>query len=402
MTYSEMVGQLKSTIEEDGHGASAMVTLELLQLLQSANKKPDPQLDSLSQSLNSHLVAMAQHKWSVAKYFSGHGPIANKLRDYAAINRHFSMGNHKLEDHLKKFDFKPVTDNAERSKAFRVWLEEVGKNAFGTYHDIQLPLPYTAGIEVGLPTGIHTTAPESYAGDAEIPRWLVLAVDLKDGMKVRYIVRRDHRAILLYWHPHEELWLADPGETIFEGVQEALAVEWEKLANLSGYTAEKPVDVNENLRLLEEKSNRIFDNDAKLPSTTQHYVLNDDGMSSFIRLQVEDYILTFMNTKGQWAARNILLTVNGAGPYNMRVQWSDLREFTRQEIFKQAHLVLDGLIQQYIDVPVEPEPLPELTTDKVPGIGEGEIPATTAIQEGTVPSYQNPVWRAMQVVKEKK
>lgn len=359
MTYSEMVGQLKSTIEEDGHSASAMVTLELIGLLQSGMKKPEPQLESLAKSLNSHIVAMAQHKWSVAKYFSGRGPIANKLRDYAVISRHFSMGIFKLEDKLKKFDFQPLTDDADRAKAFRSWLEDVAMNAFGTYHDIELPLPYNPGIEVGLPSGIHRTNPESYAAGTESPQWLVLAADLENGLKARYIVRRDHRALLLYWHPHEEVWLADPGETIFPGVLEAFAAEWEKLANKSGYTAEKPVDVEANLAELHTKMNQVFDAEEKLPDVTQHYVRNDDSMSSFVRLQVEQYILTFMNTKGQWASRNILLSVNGAGPYNMRVQWSDLREFTRQEIFKQAHLVLDGLIQQYINLPEEPPALPD-------------------------------------------
>ena len=390
MTYGDMVGQLKSTIEEEGHTASAMVTLELLQHLQSIAKKDDPVLDNLAKSLGDHLIAMQQEKWSVAKYFSGFGPIACKLRDYAAITKHYSLGNYKLEEHLKKFDFKPVTDDGEQAKEFRKWLEEVGNNAFGSYHDIQLPLPYVAGIEVGLPTGIHTTAPESYAADAEIPRYLVLAVDLKSGLKARYIVRRDHRAILLYWHPHEEVWLADGAGVLFEGVWEGFKVEWEKLAQKSGYTAEAPVDVEANLKQLEEKSNFIFDNEEKLPDSCRFYNRNDDGMSSYMSLTIETYVLNFMNTKGQWASRNMRLSVMGAGPYNITLKWEDLREFTRQEIFKQAHAALDSLIEQ-INAKTMKDAVKE---------AEKQAPLVKIV-ENQVPNYRNPVWQAMQAAEKK-
>lgn len=398
MNYSEMVGQLKSTIEEDSSDVSPMVLLELIHCLQERFKKqPDTTLNSIADSLNSHVVALAQHKWSVAKYFSGKGPIACKLRDYAAMSAHYSIGSYKLNEQLKKFDFQPV-DDAARGKAFRRWLEDVAINAFGVPHDIELPLPYTPGLEVGLCTGIHTTAPSTYAPDAVVPRYLVLAVDLANGMRVKYIVLRHHRATLLYWHPHEEVWLADGGEVVFEGVQEALAVEWEKLANQCGYTGEA-IDVEANMAQIHEKVYRIFDHEERLPQTNHHYVRTEDGDSSYLRFVLEEYILLFMNTKGQWPSRNTILSINGGSAFNSKIEFSQMREFARQELIKNVHKGLDDIIAQNLQ-DIEPPPgkmaaekeLAETVT--TPGIGEGEIP------KPEIPNY-NPVWKAMQG-KEKK
>jgi hypothetical protein len=338
-------------------------------------------LDDLSRALNSHLVAMAQHKWGVEKYFSGFGPIAVKLKDYAAISTHYAIGSYKLGEQLKKFDFSPVTDEAQ-GKVFRRWLEDVAINAFGQPHDIELPLPYTPGVEIGLSTGIHTLAPETYAPDAEIPRYLVLAVDMPTGMRVKYIVRRHGRAILLYWHPHEEVWLADAGGVIFEGVQEALAVEWEKLATQSGYTS-VPVNIETNMESIQEKAYRLFDKEEHLPESARYYYRDPDGQSSYVRFMLDEYALLFMNTKGQYPSRNALLSITSAGSFNTKIEWTQMREFARQELFKIAHAGLDEMLSLAAKNEATAEVPDEPVVEKVPGIGEGEVAHSTAAPDYT-------------------
>lgn len=397
MNYSEMVGQLKSTEAEDFGSATTGMLLELMQVLQEIHKKnPNGALDSMAQHFQSHVVGVAQQRWSVAKYFSGKGPVANKLRDFAAINKHFAMGNFKLEDKLKLFDFKPVED-IDKAKAFRAWLEDVALNAFGARHVFAVPTPYHAGIEIGLGSGIHNQV-GSYDPNVVPERRLVLSAQLPNGLVVKYVVTRGENSQLLYYHPHEEVWLADSGITHFEGVQEALAVEWEKLANQCGYT-DKPIDVDASMEDILSKVDYIFDNEERVAQTTQHYVRNEDGQSSYIRFVMEEYILIFINTKGQWPSRNHVLSINGGGAFNSRIEFSQMREFARQELIKVVQAGLDAIIAGYLteEIVVETEPLSEekALAEAVTGDDERLVP------ESSTPNY-NPVWRAMQAVKEKK
>jgi hypothetical protein len=385
MTYSEMVTLLKSTIPEDNNGATGIMLLELIQHLQAGSKKPDAKLGELSSALNKHLIACAQLQWSVLSYFQGDGPIARKLRDYNAISRHFTIGSYKLEDTLKKFDFKAYWDEAEKGSTFREWLEDIAENAFGQSHDIDMPLPYTPGIEIGLDTGVHSQI-TSYA-DVEPLRILVLSAELKNGLAVKYVVRRHQRAILLYWHPFEEVWLADGGSVIIPGVREALEVEWAKIAGEVGYSS-KPVDIEANVEEINRKVELIFDNEDKLPQISTYYIRKDQ-YESYLRFQIGDYQLNFMNTKGQWPSRSMSLSINLGGAGNSRIEFTDMREFARQEIFNRVQKGLDELIAQFLTPAQEaaPEPAEEV-----------QQPA----EQSSTPNY-NPVWKAMHgVVKGKK
>ena len=386
MNYSEMVTQLKSTMEEDNDVGSTVVLLELIQHLQERNKKsPDAKLDELAESLNQHLVGCAQQQWSVLKYFQGDGPIARKLRDYNAMSRYFSVGSYKLNDTLSKFDFKATWDTAEKPDSFLQWLENVATNAFGKPHHIDLPLPYMAGIEIGLDTGVHTQfADYTYN---EPTRYLVLSAELPNGLIVKYVVEREARAKLLYYHPFEEVWLADGGSVIIPGVREALEAEWAKIANDVGYSA-KPVDINSNLEEINRKVATLFDNEEKLPDIATYYIRKSE-VESYIQFVIGEFQLTFLNTKGAYPSRNMMLSINLGGSANARVEFGQMREFARQEIFNRVHKGLDELIAQFLTPTpaAPPEPAKEVTH---------------TVNASEVPNY-NPVWKAMHgTIKEKK
>jgi hypothetical protein len=363
--------------------------LELIQHLQAGLKKPDAKLAELHNSLNKHLIGCAQLHWSVLSYFQGDGPVARKLRDYNAINRHFSIGSYKLEETLKKFDFKAYWDEAEKGSTFREWLEDVAENAFSKVHDIALPLPYVPDIEIGLDTGVHTQV-VSYAGDAEPQRILVLSAELPNGVIVKYVVRRHQQALLLYWHPLEEVWLADGGGVIIPGVKEALEAEWAKVVAETGYEP-KPIDVDANLREIHRKVDLIFDNEEKLPQISAYYIRKDE-FESYLRFQIGNYQLNFLNTKGDYPSRSAVLSINLGGPASTRIEFGQLSEFARQEVLNRVHKGLDELIAQFL-TPAQVE---------APASDEAaEPPLETAMEEPPVPNY-TPVYLRLQAHQKKK
>lgn len=387
MNHSEMVRQLKRGDTNEAGAVTEVMLLELMQYLQERFKKtPDEALNSMTIAMNNHLIAQAKSRYSVMRYFSGDGPIAQKLREYHAITQVFQICSYRLDSALQNFNFKPVED-AEKAMAFRTFLVEVSENAFAVPHKFAMPLPYEEDIEIGLDTGIHTRR-TSYAPDAEESRTLVLAVEFKNGMKVKYVVKRGEHAMLLYYHPYEEVWLVDNGMTHFEGVHEALLAEWEKIANECGYTTQ-PIDVEENLAVIQSKVTQIFDNEEHLPEVTTHYV-REPGQS-YLQFEMEEYSLLFINTKGQWPDRNMVLSTGGDG-FRTKVEFSQMREFARQELIKVAHAGLDQLLAIALAAPlvVEPEPTEPAVA------AEGQVSATEA------PVNYNPVWKAMQAVKEQK
>lgn len=362
MNYSEMVAQLKRTMSDDANATTMVMLLQLMQCLQEHfEKQPNENLNNLAMAANGHLIGSMRQRYSVMRYFSGDGPIAQKLRDYDAISRHFSFGGFKLKQMLESFNFQPVEDE-QKQDILRDWLVEVGENAFGVKHQFALPLPYGSGVEAELDTGFHLVA-ASHAQGAEPERLLVLAADLKGGAKVKYVVRANKEALLLYYHPGEQVWLADNCSVYLDGTQEALAVEWEKLANAAGYTA-APVDTEANLKEIEEKVNFIFDNEEMLPHARQFYTRDKDH--SYLRFALEEYVLLFINTKGKYPSRTTLLQINQGPAFSSKVEWSQMREFARQELLKITQMGLNEIIGEHLGeiIPVSAESEPEPVVQK--------------------------------------
>jgi hypothetical protein len=170
-------------------------------------------------------------------------------------------------------------------------------------------------------------------------------------------------------------------------VREALEVEWAKIAGEVGYSS-KPVDIEANVEEINRKVELIFDNEDKLPQISTYYIRKDQ-YESYLRFQIGDYQLNFMNTKGQWPSRSMSLSINLGGAGNSRIEFTDMREFARQEIFNRVQKGLDELIAQFLTPAQEaaPEPAEEV-----------QQPA----EQSSTPNY-NPVWKAMHgVVKGKK
>lgn len=362
MNYGAMVAQLKKN-EPEGTVATDVMLLKLMQALQVRFKKtPDSTLDELTKALNGHLVYSMKKRYSVERFFSGHGPVASKLRDFDVISRQYAIGSFRLQSELNRFDFKPIVDK-QKAKAFQDWLSEVAENTFGQKHMFGVPLPYEPDAIVELETGIHQEKTTGTIGE-ETVRILVLAVELPNQLKVRFIVRAGDEAMLLYYHPYEEVWLADECTVCLEGVREALEVEWKKLANHCGYTPEH-IDLDTHLKEIHEKVNKIFDQEDKLPGSTLFYERAEGH--SYIRFVVEDYILMFINTLGQYAGRETILSINMGGSFNSRLEFSHMREFAKQEMVKIVHAGLDSLIKEYLTPVVAAIGVEEVAVVKAPG-----------------------------------
>ncbi|BDD79768.1 hypothetical protein [Burkholderia phage FLC9] len=382
MNYSQMVSVLKGTIEEDCHEAATLLTLNAVNAIRASTKKPSDDLNEAAAALHSHILATAQHRWSVLSYFTGQGPIARKLKDYAAISSTFGMGHYKLEEKLKQFDFGAKLDEGGKGETFREWLEEVVINMFGSLHDLDLPLPYTEGIEIGMDTGIQIQGLQ-YTEDHQPEKWFVLAADLPNGVKVKFVTKHGATSILLYWHPHEEVWLADGAGVLIPGVWDALKTQWDSIADQAGYQS-KPMDVEAETAELNRKAALIFDNPSKLPDVCEAYVKN--GHESYIRFNAEHYHLIFGSSDGAYPSRYMMLSFNMGDAHSTTISFKDMREFARQELIKRAHSGLDSLIDRFI---VEKEAEPPEPVEASATVEETQAPAS--------PNYGqfNPVWRAI-------
>jgi hypothetical protein len=386
MNYSEMVSVLKGTIEEDTHEAVAMLTLNAVNAIRASTKKPSDDLNEAATALHNHIIATAQHKWGVLNYFTGQGPVARKLKDYAAINKTFGMGIYKLDERIKQFDFGATMDEGAKGETFRDWLEGVVINMFGKQHDFDLPLPYTEGVEIGMDTGIAIQGIQYVEGE-EPTKWFTLSADLDNGVKVRYVTRQNDSAILLYWHPHEEVWLADGAGVLIPGVWEALKQQWDTIADQAGYSA-KPVDIEAETAELTRKAALVFDNPSKLPDVVEDYVKN--GHETYIRFVAEHYHLIFGSSDGAYPSRYMVLSFNMGDAHSTVISFKDMREFARQELIKRAHKGLDSLIERFI---VEKE---VAAPEPAQAVAEAD-PDDAAQERDETPNYGqfNPVWRAL-------
>jgi hypothetical protein len=388
-----MVTVLKSTIEEDCHEAATMLMLNAINAIRASTKKPSDELNEAAAALHSHIIATAQHKWGVLNYFTGQGPIARKLKDHAALIGTFGIGNFKLNERLKQFDFGAVLDEGGKGETFREWLEEIVINMFGTQHDLDLPLPYTEGIEVGMDTGIHLQGIQYVEGE-EPTKWFVLAAELPSGVKVKYVTKKDATSILLYWHPHEEVWLADGAGVLIPGVWDALREQWDTIADQAGYHS-KPVDVEAETVELNRKAALIFDNPSKLPDVCEAYVKN--GHETYIRFAAEHYHLIFGSSDGEYPSRYMMLSFNMGDAHSTTISFKDMREFARQELINRAHKGLDSLIERFINAQEVAAPEP---SEAAAAVDTGE----SMEEPDETPNYGqfNPVWRALNGGKDKK
>jgi hypothetical protein len=387
MNYSAMVTTLKSTIEDETHSASTVMLLEALNVIKNAAKKPNEHLDEITQQLHRHLIASAKHKWSLYRYFSGEGPVARKLKDYAAITNAYSMGSFKLNDHIKKFDFEPTTDENEKGHTFREWLEDVAINMFEVPHTFACPCPYDVGIEIGFDTGIAIQGLQ-YTEDEQPIKWLTIAVELDNGIQAKYVVKQGADAKLLYWHPHEEVWLADDATTLIPGVWEAMKEQWDTIADQAGFKA-KPVNIVEATNEMIKKADRIFDNADKIPEVTEAYIRNGD--ETYIRFVAEHYHLVFTNIGGKWPARYWTLSFNMGDAHSTTIGFEDMREFARQDLINRATAGLDSLITRFVDV--APIAIPDAQAERAEEAANAEVDYGRSF---------NPVYRAQQRAKEKK
>lgn len=346
----QAITQLNSNTEFKPNGLETIVE-ELLELLKKRSKKDDDkQLNELVAKYHDHMRKQMAQRFDTLAYFSGNGPVARKLRERLAVNAFLDdcysvgMDNRLLKAALINFDFKPIVDPATTGRVQK-FFENVAFEMFGRKIPLMgKPIPTHEGREISLSTGWHTAD----FNDGTTLKIFVLRVKLPNKIQACYFVDSQGTSQLMYFHPTENIWLVNTGTVTFEGLEETFKAEWDRFREQKMGQRVETIDVTAEMNELQAMADHLFDNEEKLPNATGGYH-RDSEDSSFISIHCNGYTMRFINTRGQYPDRSMMLTRNdGRVGFFTTLKLKDMSEGDRQTLLWHARNVFQQLTQQFI------------------------------------------------------
>lgn len=249
----------------------------------------------------------------LARYFAGQGPVARRLREHALVHEWLRGEDPALDNvsevlaaKLKLFDFTPIEQPEVVNDFNRVLSQMVVRTRTGVFTTPFPTLPPQLTSLDELHTGIYAPPPGGPHAT------LVLRVgsgEVEGAMRAVFMAATNSVPALFFYHPWEHVWLQSLQWTVtFPGLRDALQEEFGK-ALAAANAVPQGYDFSAELAALSQKSNTVFDRESLLPAEV-HVSGNDlcykatDDTRSEILIRSGDYVLSFINTRGEYPARS--------------------------------------------------------------------------------------------------
>jgi hypothetical protein len=303
---------------------------------------PDTQgiFGQITQQLAIHLARLRESRFNAYDYFSGNGAIARKLREALKVDDWINPSNQRRNCDLLSqigviFNKCPTKDEAEL-KALQTFVEltqplmsgRVGRQEFKALDPTTPVTDITSGF---------------YTIEASGKFLLVLNAKLQpSGVSVCYVLEAGQEERLLYHHPEEEEWFHTDYSFTFESAASHLRSELDSVIAPLGFTA-KAGDLQQQLSEVYEKVEYVFNRHARIPASGLQFV-NHEKEETQIVIPIGDfYQWRFVDTRGRWPSRSTRFVIQ-IGSTLQSAEPEDMNEFSRQNMVKSLHIVLDNII----------------------------------------------------------
>lgn len=315
-----------------------------------------PALNQFYSEMEQQFHDLRRRHYSVKSYFTGHGALANKLRDFLVLDEHFQTQDdaaspqyiRTVEEQLARFDFKPTSDPEliKQLKDFIVTLRPTVLNK-----TFRSPKPALVGnlnfdqIESGI-----------YGDPADAEKFIiVLRTSFEPREQVEtLLIYQKQQANLWYFHPFEARWINSLFDVTFDGVLEQLQQEFEK-AVAAAEPIVREVTFEEELLVILQKANSVFENEQLLPikyemppeRTDKRFPLLPTGFErtmddSCIIVSADSYSLLIRNTRGAYPSRTYHFMQNYTTlPSTATVD--EMSESVKRMLIKRAHSAFNNL-----------------------------------------------------------
>jgi hypothetical protein len=299
---------------------------------------------------NNELMQARINRVSVDTYFSGHGPIADMLRNYCDMSSFFYpeeneknkqsedfkawVNNYEMQtpkqdnEAVRQFDFHP--EQGETNQELNNFIATLQTEVINDLYLTPIPqaLPPTNQVDLHLLMTVRTGIYNAESGPENTTLVLRAEVPNQRGLEVLLFAKHNEPPSLLYWHPFELHWINSNWTSTFEGVLETLQGQL-RVAVEAAQPMEQDFVFAEELDRLESQAAALFDMESKLPPTLFFYkerglsatrLPNHEAQSTYSRSPVESRItinvnemrLIFMCTKGAYPNRSrFIMKYNG-------------------------------------------------------------------------------------------
>lgn len=219
----------QSPLQPDNADAAVIVLQKLLVALSGVPEDLPKTCEQLARELSQGIVGITNTKLSFLKYFSGRGPIANKVADQEAFSRYlFSMNGHSNEQIdaslaplirlFSRFNYQP-TNNPVVLGNLQQLISHMKRQLSTLPFNPLLPrLPdKQGGFNPNVPTGFYYNGPEPREDNPKHYA-VVLHTSPENGVETMLlIVASLENYLLAFRHPLEQVWCThDAGWTLPE------------------------------------------------------------------------------------------------------------------------------------------------------------------------------------------
>lgn len=282
----------------------ARMTNEMLRM-QRELKLDTSHAEHLAQHIRVSYVNWVYSKYNFEEYFTGRGPTANRIRDGIAMLDLIS-GNQLepqfeqlgLDDLMAKFAM-PIAKNERHTTQVKQLLEEITYDVFGRKGPHRCPSsPFfqTLNAEPGLHE-MPITMPDGSA---------VKTFNLEfvaNGIAATLMSYSNEGTYLLFFHPHEGVWMASDLEWLPPETYQMLS------ASFKHWRVEHPKEVEPYdelmvIKEIDETVGALFDQEDHLNVKNIPGYTRDTKDSSMLALHDDRFSWVFINTRGRYSGRS--------------------------------------------------------------------------------------------------
>jgi hypothetical protein len=332
----------------------------------------------IGENLQAVMNSLTGEKYSIKRYFSAQGPIAARLKESIAIwnwtHGETSLGANRTEERAKarldailtQFDYNPTNDavaiaelNGFIQEAQALLDETVFPRFFAGKSDGQYNYNET-------PSGYYVQTVHNH--DTNV---LVLRNKIKDSdVEVLLILIGSQAHRLFYYHPLEDAWILAEENVMLLGVMECLKDELTRLQGTVLAKQNEPKNWQVELDALQAKAAAIFEQEQYLPEQSLCYA-NFKNDSSQIEIPFNKYFMGFINTRGAYPSRTMMLYQKFGNSSNANTMSLNSENFQNLPIAMKYELVafvnytldnlqdeIDAAIKKQAEAPSTPQPEP--------------------------------------------
>ncbi len=323
----------------DGIGASIGAIANVLDTLDSDKKGI---FAKFAGQLDVHLKRLRAMRTNAYEYFSGAGPVARKLREHVKVddwmNPQNRIRNQDLLRHMEMSFNKYPTRDAFELKELQDFIQLTKPLMTGQLDTIEFKEYDSGTVLTDLASGFYKIQSETAAQFL-----LILNTRLQPSqVGVMYVLGMGADEQLMYEHPEEGEWFRTDDSYTFEGLANKLRAELDLVIAPLGLSAKKsnlPVQLEE----VFQKVDFIFENHKRLPEGGLQFVRHEENQSTIAIPCGTFYKWVFTDTRGQWPTRTKRFTIQ-VGSTEQSATPEDMNEFSRQNMVKSLHVILDNII----------------------------------------------------------